>query len=198
MSNLSIFNNSNFSSHLVTRSIVDPAVLKTWWILNLLLLCLAFSLFSMLLSALLIQGQLKSGSGLLILHQVLAEGQMAIVHFFLFLLVTYKSQTSFYVNDSFCHHYYSSYMITVAACQYGIMILALNRFVALFFPSAYKSWTRTWVLGIMVASSWFYGIICHIYFYFGRAGGEPIVSKAYELSFLRLRELGRAEQAITD
>lgn len=171
MANLTVLGYHNSSDRASLSTVEDQRVLHLWLVVNGFLLLCSCILFSLLLAVLIIQRKFKSGSGLLILHQVLAEYQVATVHFFHYLLVVYKSRWTFWVDNSYCHHYMFSYMITVTACQWGLVYLALNRFVAVCFPWAYGKWTRKWVVCLMAASCWVYGFACFAPFYFGLDGG---------------------------
>lgn len=172
MANLSTLLDGKNSNHSAGGPVVDQQVLDVWFAFNVILIVIAFLLFSLLFAALLLERKFHSSSGLLILHQVIAEGQMTTIHFSVFLVMIYKSQWSYYADDHFCHHYLFSYLITVTACQIGMAHLAVNRFVALCFPLAYRKWTGKWVLWGMVASCWVYGFVCYAPFYFGYAGGK--------------------------
>ncbi|XP_055348360.1 uncharacterized protein LOC129595389 [Paramacrobiotus metropolitanus] len=138
-----------------------------------LTLCICISSLILFVIILIAWNQrLRTGSGVLILHQLIVEFQLVAIHWPIFLWMLATSQHSGTSQTvTFCRHYHFSYMITVTASLWGLAFLALNRFVAIYLPFHYNKFISHMSLTIMIVLMWSIGFFTHLPFYLGAEGG---------------------------
>ncbi|XP_055335944.1 uncharacterized protein LOC129586646 [Paramacrobiotus metropolitanus] len=137
---------------------ITPAVLSfslTVLVLYIFLLFSSLSIITMMAKNL----EKLTSSRILILHQVIIEMQITSfywpVNVVLLPLIHLNYVT---VTSTFCLHFYYGYVITLQASWYGLLMLAINRFVAVVRPFSYRHWITRPVITMQLIIPWCIGI----------------------------------------
>ncbi|XP_055348010.1 uncharacterized protein LOC129595124 [Paramacrobiotus metropolitanus] len=140
---------------------------------NLFCCITACSLYILLVAVLIRQSGHFTGSRLLILHQLIIEILMVAIHWPIWIATVAEGQQQRGVvrSLSFCQHYFFFYIINLTAVHYGLLGMALNRFVAIVFPHHYRTLSSKHMVLILIVFSWAMGFFCDFYVYLGAEGG---------------------------
>ncbi|XP_055341999.1 proteinase-activated receptor 1-like [Paramacrobiotus metropolitanus] len=135
-------------------------------------LCLVTCSLTILLMVVIIrQKSLFSGAKMLILHQLVVELQMTVIHWPVHIIAYAVSQNDYYFSTTFCRHYLIAYMTTMTAGLWGLLILACHRLLAIASPYNFSHWDRLSINVVLIITPWFIGFFDYLYFYLGGDGG---------------------------
>ncbi|XP_055355622.1 melanopsin-B-like [Paramacrobiotus metropolitanus] len=129
--------------------------------------------FLLFLAVILQQPKLFRASRWLIINQTITESMLLGFHLPAACLGVYVAETngrSYFFNETFCLHHNFVFMSTVTASTWGLCMLGLNRFLAIFAtsPQQYQKWSSGRVQLVQIALVWMIGFSCHLYFYAGK------------------------------
>ncbi|XP_055340859.1 somatostatin receptor type 5-like [Paramacrobiotus metropolitanus] len=163
--NFSISNSTN-----TIELLYESAIRRNVFLIIASILCGITCILTTLLIIVFIR-QRSQGPKLLILHQLLTEAQLTMLHWPLYNLAFLLSQYGYYFPTVFCRYYLLLYMTNLTAGLWGLFILALNRLIAIGKPHFYERWNSPPVNIAMIAGCWLIGLCSYLYFFLGGEGG---------------------------
>ncbi|XP_055355189.1 allatostatin-A receptor-like [Paramacrobiotus metropolitanus] len=142
--------------------------------LTLAICAIGIAIFVLFLTGILQQPKLFRASRWLIINQTITESMLLGFHLPAACIGVYVAETgnghSYFFGETFCLHHNFVFMSTLTASTWGLCMLALNRFLAIFAtnPQQYQRWSSRRVQVKQIALVWFIGFSCHVYFYAGK------------------------------
>ncbi|XP_055344033.1 orexin receptor type 2-like [Paramacrobiotus metropolitanus] len=133
--------------------VLYPQWLVLWCVLTFLLCAIGLILNILLVSAIIVSPALRHGSGVLIAHSILLEVFLCAIAFPLVTASTYTPQ--FYVwSKPFCQYTMLLFYGVLWAENWADATIAINRFIAIFFPHGYKKTRTPTALAITILIGW--------------------------------------------
>lgn len=177
-------------------SAVTHYELLLWCSLSGFMTVLSFLCYIFLTYALYITHRRKSGACVLIAHSVFIEFQLSLIHAPLFIATVFSLHRGVKIYAEFCRYSQMMYWVTLAALNWSILTLAINRFVAVSASRYYSAFTKTRLLLSIVVVVWLIGAGCEIPAYFGPfAGRAPPVGPCTRVKIRMKSEILASLQA---
>ena len=159
----------------------DTGVLEPAWVtyelgltiwFTFMLVCILLGTISngLLLFAILSCRKLLHGSGILIAHSLALNLMLCAVHMPMVAVSTFLGKYYQYSSPSFCQYQVLFYYTCVYSVNYASLGVAVNRFVAVFFPHKYNKWAEPKVTLFMALVSWMVPFACNLTIFYGNGG----------------------------
>ena len=144
--------------------------LTIWFVF--MIICIVFGTISngLLLLTILTSQKLRSGSGMLIAHSLAINFMLCAIHMPMVAIPTLLGRYYQFFNPSFCRYQVLFYYTCVYSVNYASLSVAVNRFVAIFFPHQYAKWANTKVTVFMALVAWIVPFTCNLVMFYGVGG----------------------------
>ncbi|XP_055340724.1 protein trapped in endoderm-1-like [Paramacrobiotus metropolitanus] len=145
----------------------------TFWFIVMIFLCIlgAFS-NSLLFMAIVTSRKLRKGSGTLIAHSILIEAFLCVIGVPLIMASTYMPQFG-WPSKTMCKWTMLLFYGPIFAGTWASVLIAINRFVAIFFPHVYSKLTTPPLLALVIALGWAVALASSVPMFF-EAGGISV------------------------
>lgn len=146
--------NSSFQPDII---LALPLVL--WIMTSVLILTAGPVLYVLLISAFILQRNLRKGAGILIMNLIFIELMHSFLHFPFFIATVFLGMKGDYIQLHLCVHFTYLYLASIGAWNWCSCGLAVNRMIAVFKPYHYKAFATKSISLSIVATSWFICIV---------------------------------------
>ncbi|XP_055340864.1 D(2) dopamine receptor A-like [Paramacrobiotus metropolitanus] len=151
-------NQSSNNSTEIPAWIKYHYTLTAWFAATITLAGVGVILFILLLLVIIRGRFYHTGCGALILHQVLVEMSMVVIHIPLNILNIHSGHRGFFTPRD-CAGIHFTFITTMMVTNWAQLALALNRFVATLYPHKYHLWVTKMALAAQVAIIWCVGLL---------------------------------------
>ncbi|OWA53644.1 hypothetical protein BV898_18065 [Hypsibius exemplaris] len=146
----------------------------TAWIAITLTVCVVGIFTNVLLLRVMWSAELqRSGVSFLLFHFVAVNLLMCIVTTPIAVILVLVKRDGWHIPSNICYYITTLNTINISVVNWSDAGLALNRFVALYFPHSYKTWATTPTLVVIIACGWIIPISLTMPFTVA-AGGQSV------------------------
>ncbi|XP_055340554.1 octopamine receptor beta-2R-like [Paramacrobiotus metropolitanus] len=131
------------------------------WFWVMLSLCIVGTILNLLMIYIILSSaKLRVGSGILIVHLLAVLTSLCAVHMLLLSVSTYFYAPYQTLSSNFCVYSTWLYYACLDSVNWSSLLIGINRFVAIFFPTKYPLMIRNNVIATMIILSWMICFAC--------------------------------------